>query len=139
MLEQYITKVKRFSATINTNNPYFDFVLSSKIHEFMYDDIFLKNTLFICENPIYDTDEFCDLIIYLLDSFKDNLNSKTGLSLGIHQENNELSKTQFLDNIKEYKITDTLYKKIEYFTTDYSLKNVASIYTLKLVIDIDIE
>ena len=32
-----------------------------------------------------------------------------------------------------------LYKKIEYFTTDYSLKNVASIYTLKLVIDIDIE
>ena len=30
-------------------------------------------------------------------------------------------------------------KKIEYFTTDYSLKNVASIYTLKLVIDIDIE
>ena len=52
---------------------------------------------------------------------------------------NELSKTQFLDHIKEYKITDTLYKKIEYFTTDYSLKNVASIYTLKLVIDIDIE
>ena len=138
MLEQYITKVKRFSATINTNNPYFDFVLSSKIHEFMYDDIFLKNTLFICENPIYDTDEFCDLIIYLLDSFKDNLNSKTGLSLGIHQENNFII-MEIIGDLKEYKITDTLYKKIEYFTTDYSLKNVASIYTLKLVIDIDIE
>ena len=136
MLEQYITKVKRFSATINTNNPYFDFVLSSKIHEFMYDDIFLKNTLFICENPIYDTNEFCDLIIYLLDSFKDNLNSKTGLSLGIHQENNFII-MEIIGDLKEYIITDTLYKKIEYFTTDYSLKNVASIYTLKLVIDIE--
>ena len=89
-------------------------------------------------NPIYDTDEFCDLIIYLLDSFKDNLNSKTGLSLGIHQENNFII-MEIIGDLKEYKITDTLYKKIEYFTTDYSLKNVASIYTLKLVIDIDIE
>lgn len=46
---------------------------------------------------------------------------------------------EIIGDLKEYKITDTLYKKIEYFTTDYSLKNVASIYTLKLVIDIDIE
>lgn len=84
------------------------------------------------------SDEFCDLIIYLLDSFKDNLNSKTGLSLGIHQENNFII-MEIIGDLKEYKITDTLYKKIEYFTTDYSLKNVASIYTLKLVIDIDIE
>ena len=37
---------------------------------------------------------------------------------------------------KEYKVTDGLYKKIKYFTTDYSLKNVESIYTLKLIIDI---
>lgn len=135
MLEQYISKVKRFSTAINTNNPYFDFVLSSKIHEFMYDDIFLKNTLFICENPIYDTNEFCDLIIYLLDSFKDNLNSKIGLSLGIHQENNFII-VEMIGDLKEYKVTDGLYKKIKYFTTDYSLKNVESIYTLKLIIDI---
>ena len=133
MLEQYISKVKRFSTAINTNNPYFDFVLSSKIHEFMYDDIFLKNTLFICENPIYDTNEFCDLIIYLLDSFKDNLNSKIGLSLGIHQENNFII-VEMIGDLKEYKVTDGLYKKIKYFTTDYSLKNVESIYTLKLII-----
>lgn len=69
MLEQYIKKVKRFSTAINTNNPYFDFVLSSKMNEYMYEDIFLKNTLFICENDIYDNKEFCDLILYLLDLF----------------------------------------------------------------------
>ena len=40
------------------------------------------------------------------------------------------------DLLKEYKVTDGLYKKIKYFTTDYSLKNVESIYTLKLIIDI---
>ena len=41
-----------------------------------------------------------------------------------------------IGDLKEYKVTDGLYKKIKYFTTDYSLKNVESIYTLKLIIDI---
>lgn len=71
----------------------------------------------------------------MLDSFKDNLNSKIGLSLGIHQENNFII-VEMIGDLKEYKVTDGLYKKIKYFTTDYSLKNVESIYTLKLIIDI---
>lgn len=135
MLEQYIKKVKRFSTAINTNNPYFDFVLSSKMNEYMYEDIFLKNTLFICENDIYDNKEFCDLILYLLDLFKTNLKSKKGLSLGIHEESGFVV-IELIGTLYSFEITDKLYKKIEYFKADYSLNNVEDIYTLKLIVEI---
>lgn len=135
MIDQYIKKVKKFSSTINTNNPYFDFVLSTKINEFMYEDIYIKNTLFIFENPIYDSKEFCNLIIYLLDLFKENLRSKDGLSLGIQQENNFIV-IELIGDLNTFEITEELYKKIEYFKADYSLKNIEDIYTLKLIIEI---
>ena len=105
MLDQYIKKVKKFSSTINTNNPYFDFVLSAKINEFMYEDIYIKNTLFIFENPIYDSKEFCNLIIYLLDLFKENLRSKDGLSLGIQQENDFIV-IELIGDLNTFEITD---------------------------------
>lgn len=135
MIDQYIKKVKKFSSTINTNNPYFDFVLSTKINEFMYEDIYIKNTLFIFENPIYDSKEFCNLIIYLLDLFKENLRLKDGLSLGIQQENNFIV-IELIGDLNTFEITEELYKKIEYFKADYSLKNIEDIYTLKLIIEI---
>lgn len=138
MIDQYIKKVKKFSSSINTNNPYFDFVLNAKINEYIYEDIYLKNTIFIFSDPIYDSKEFCGLITHLLDLFKEQLKLKNSLSLGIHQENDFVI-IELIGELYNFEITDELYKQIEYFKADYSLQNVEDIYTLKLVIEIQNE
>lgn len=72
-IDQYIKKVKSFDSIITTGNPYFDFVISRKINELTFQDIYVKKTIFICKHNIYNDKDFCDLIlkiIYIRDEFR---------------------------------------------------------------------
>lgn len=134
---QYIKKVKRFDTVITTDNPYFDFVISRKINEYIFEDIYVKSTIFIFENDIFNNKYFCDLILLSLDSFKVNLNNKNELSLDIKQE------TKFVIveiigklAIQDFKISDNVFELIDKLNADYSLKNIKNIFTLKLIVEI---
>lgn len=135
--EEYIKKVKKIGSIINTNNPYFDFVIGRKISDFAFEDIYLKNTLFIFENDIYNDKRFCDLIISILDMYRERLNEKKELSLGIYQETNfvVIEVIGKLD-VPELKINDYILDLIEEHKADYSLKKIGSIYTIKVIIEI---
>ena len=135
VLDQYIKKVKKFSSVVNTNNPYFDFVLNAKIGEYTYEDIYLKTTLFIFENDIYNNIKFCELLLNILDLFKRQLKITKGFSLGIHQENSFVM-IEVIGELTSLELSEEILKYFKCFNLDYSINNIEDIYTLKLIIEL---
>lgn len=134
-LEKYINNTKKLSPIINTNNPYFDFVISKKITEYKQENIFLKTTLFMFENDLFNNKIFCDLITEILDVFKSKLIDDKYLSLEILQETSNII-IKFTGVLKNMKIDEELLKKIKYFSNDFSIDDINKIYILKIVIEI---
>lgn len=135
MLDQYIKKVKKFSSVVNTNNPYFDFMINAKMSEYIYEDIYLKTTLFIFENEIFNNVKFCELVLNILDLFKEHLETNKGFSLGIHQENSFIM-IEVMGELTSLELSEEIFKYFKYFNLDYSINNVENIYTLKLIIEL---
>lgn len=135
LTDQYINKVKKFDVLINTNNPYLDFVLSRKINEYAFENIIIKNTIFIFENEMYDNKYFCDLIILILDTFKKHLDNKKEISLDIDQENDFIIvKVTGKLCIKELEINNEIQRLIDILDADYSLSKINDIFTLKFIV-----
>ena len=135
--DQYIKKVKSFNSMITTNNPYFDFIISRKINELIFQDIYVKKTIFISQNDIYNNKNFCDLILKIIYIFEINLDNSKELNLGISQESNfVLIEVIGRLTTNNFKISDEINNLIKLFNADFTLNNTKEIVTLKLIIEI---
>lgn len=137
IIDQHINKINKFDTLINTNNPYFDFVLSRKTNEYAFENIIIKKTIFIFENKIYNNKYFCKLLLLILDTFKKYLDNKKELSLDIEQENNFIIvKVIGKLSIEEFEITNEMHKLLDILYADYSLSNINNIFTFKFMIEL---
>ena len=135
--DQYIKKVKSFNSMITTNNPYFDFIISRKINELIFQDIYVKKTIFISQNDIYNNKNFCDLILKIIYIFEINLDNSKKLNHGISQESNfVLIEVIGRLTTNNFKISDEINNLIKLFNADFTLNNTKEIVTLKLIIEI---
>lgn len=82
-LDDYITRMKQYRTYVDTENPYFNFVLNNKIHDLQKQQLYLICNICIRESNIYDCSAFCNLLVDLIDEIALTLKKETDIQLSI--------------------------------------------------------
>ena len=99
LIDDYIKKYDKFKILINTNNPYFDFLLNQELNALLKEKIDVNTLISISQNDFYLNKEYMEYIILIINTFKVmtkkiavNIQEVEGnnlLNLSITRKNNE--------------------------------------------------
>lgn len=99
LIDDYIKKYDKFKILINTNNPYFDFLLNQELNALLKEKIDVNTLISISQNDYYLNKEYMEYIILIINTFKVmtkkmavNIQEVEGnnlLNLSITRKNNE--------------------------------------------------
>lgn len=70
LIDDYIKKYDKFKILINTNNPYFDFLLNQELNALLKEKIDVNTLISISQNDFYLNKEYMEYIILIFNTFK---------------------------------------------------------------------
>lgn len=132
-LDEYINKTKHLRSHIDTDNPYFNFILNDKISKLQIKHIYLKCTISIQKDEVYDNIEFCNFLTTLIDELVFIASKNIDIQFSI----TDLGEYIFIQLIFESNQIDSIRKTLDLSKDhiDYSIKELEkNCYLLKIVL-----
>ena len=70
LIDEYVKKFDKFRILINTNNPYFDFLINQKLNTILKSQIDVCTTISISKSNYYFDKKYVEYILLLLDIYE---------------------------------------------------------------------
>ena len=86
----YIDTINKFSVFVNTNNPYFDFLVNRKFNECFSKNIICKANIFVAEEYVLEHEDLSTLVCLIIDYLSEIESNDKTINVDIQQEKNML-------------------------------------------------
>lgn len=139
VIKDYIDHINKFSVFINTNNPYFDFIVNRKFNECFSKGFICKANIFVSNEYVLEYDDLSTIVCLILDYFTTLTDADKVINVEIQQENNlivfSFSQLQFSNVTETIKLPEEFYQIVNKRNIVYVIKTTNNILQIKFVWD----
>lgn len=137
VINNYIDTINKFSVFINTNNPYFDFIVNRKFNECFTKNIICKANIFVTGEYALEQEDLSTVICLIIDYLSElNSNDKT-INVDIQQENNLLvcsfCRLNTIDKDETIILPQKFYDIVNERKIIYTIKKIDDLLQIKFI------
>ena len=120
LIDDYIKKYDKFKILINTNNPYFDFLLNQELNALLKEKIDVNTLISISQNDFYLNKEYMEYIILIINTFK-VMTKKIAVNIQEVEGNNLLNLSITRKNNEKLIFNNRFYDLVNYLDAQYTI------------------
>lgn len=132
LIDDYIKKYDKFKILINTNNPYFDFLLNQELNALLKEKIDVNTLISISQNDFYLNKEYMEYIILIINTFK-VMTKKIAVNIQEVQGNNLLNLSITRKNNEKLIFNNRFYDLINYLDAQYTIDYIDDLIVFKSI------
>lgn len=137
VIDNYIDTINKFSVFINTNNPYFDFIVNRKFNECFKKNIICKANIFVAGEYVLEQEDLSTIICLIIDYLSElNGNDRT-INVDIQQETNLLvcsfSRLNSIDKDDTIVLPQKFYDIVDERKITYTIKRIDDLLQIKFI------
>lgn len=132
LIDDYIKKYDKFKILINTNNPYFDFLLNQELNALLKEKIDVNTLISISQNDFYLNKEYMEYIILIINTFK-VMTKKIAVNIQEVGGNNLLNLSITRKNNEKISFNNRFYDLVNYLDAQYTINYIDDLIVLKSI------
>lgn len=132
LIDDYIKKYDKFKILINTNNPYFDFLLNQELNALLKEKIDVNTLISISQNDFYLNKEYMDYIILIFNTFK-VMTKKIAVNIQEVEGNNLLNLSITRKNNEKLIFNNRFYDLVNYLDAQYTIDYIDDLIVFKSI------
>ena len=132
LIDDYIKKYDKFKILINTNNPYFDFLLNQELNALLKEKIDVNTLISISQNDFYLNKEYMEYIILIFNTFK-VMTKKIAVNIQEVEGNNLLNLSITRKNNEKLIFNNRFYDLINYLDAQYTIDYIDDLIVFKSI------
>lgn len=132
LIDDYIKKYDKFKILINTNNPYFDFLLNQELNALLKEKIDVNTLISISQNDFYLNKEYMEYIILIINTFK-VMTKKIAVNIQEVEGNNLLNLSITRKNNEKLIFNNRFYDLINYLDAQYTIDCIDDLIVFKSI------
>lgn len=132
LIDDYIKKYDKFKILINTNNPYFDFLLNQELNALLKEKIDVNTLISISQNDFYLNKEYMEYIILIFNTFK-VMTKKTAVNIQEVEGNNLLNLSITRKNNEKLIFNNRFYDLVNYLDAQYTIDYIDDLIVFKSI------
>lgn len=137
VIMNYIDTINKFSVFINTNNPYFDFLINRKFNECLARNVICKANIFVAGEYVLEHEDLSILICLIIDYLSELQSDDRTINVDIQQENNFLicsfSRLNSINKDETIIFPQNFYDIVNERKMTYTIKKVEDLVLVKFV------
>lgn len=132
LIDDYIKKYDKFKISINTNNPYFDFLLNQELNALLKEKIDVNTLISISQNDFYLNKEYMEYIILIINTFK-VMTKKIAVNIQEVEGNNLLNLSITRKNNEKLIFNNRFYDLVNYLDAQYTIDYIDDLIVFKSI------
>lgn len=132
LIDDYIKKYDKFKILINTNNPYFDFLLNQELNALLKEKIDVNTLISISQNDFYLNKEYMEYIILIINTFK-VMTKKIAINIQEVEGNNLLNLSITRKNNEKLIFNNRFYDLVNYLDAQYTIDYIDDLIVFKSI------
>lgn len=132
LIDDYIKKYDKFKILINTNNPYFDFLLNQELNALLKEKIDVNTLISISQNDFYLNKEYMEYIILIINTFK-VMTKKIAVNIQEVEGNNLLNLSITRKNNETLIFNNRFYDLVNYLDAQYTIDYIDDLIVFKSI------
>lgn len=132
LIDDYIKKYDKFKILINTNNPYFDFLLNQELNALLKEKIDVNTLISISQNDFYLNKEYMEYIILIINTFK-VMSKKIAVNIQEVEGNNLLNLSITRKNNETLIFNNRFYDLVNYLDAQYTIDYIDDLIVFKSI------
>lgn len=132
LIDDYIKKYDKFKILINTNNPYFDFLLNQELNALLKEKIDVNTLISISQNDFYLNKEYMEYIILIINTFK-VMTKKIAVNIQEVEGNNLLNLSITRKNNDKLIFNNRFYDLVNYLDAQYTIDYIDDLIVFKSI------
>ena len=132
LIDDYIKKYDKFKILINTNNPYFDFLLNQELNALLKEKIDVNTLISISQNDFYLNKEYMEYIILIFNTFK-VMTKKIAVNIQEVEGNNLLNLSITRKNNEKLIFNNRFYDLVNYLYAQYTIDYIDDLIVFKSI------
>ena len=132
LIDDYIKKYDKFKILINTNNPYFDFLLNQELNALLKEKIDVNTLISISQNDFYLNKEYMEYIILIINTFKVMI-KKIAVNIQEVEGNNLLNLSINRKNNDKLIFNNRFYDLVNYLDAQYTIDYIDDLIVFKSI------
>lgn len=132
LIAEYMKKFDKFMIIVNTNNPYFDFLINQKINGLLKDKIDVSVIISISQNDFYLGKEYVEYVLLIINTYKD-IAKKITINIQEVDSENILNLTVTKKNNGNIIFENRFYELIDYLDAQYVIDQVDDLIIFKSI------
>lgn len=132
LIDDYIKKYDKFKILINTNNPYFDFLLNQELNALLKEKIDVNTLISISQNDFYLNKEYMEYIILIINTFK-VMTKKIVVNIQEVEGNNLLNLSITRKNNEKLIFNNRFYDLVNYLDAQYTIDYIDDLIVFKSI------
>lgn len=132
LIDDYIKKYDNFKILINTNNPYFDFLLNQELNALLKEKIDVNTLISISQNDFYLNKEYMEYIILIINTFK-VMTKKIAVNIQEVEGNNLLNLSITRKNNEKLIFNNRFYDLVNYLDAQYTIDYIDDLIVFKSI------
>ncbi|WP_270591295.1 hypothetical protein [Faecalibacillus intestinalis] len=132
LIDDYIKKYDKFKILINTNNPYFDFLLNQELNALLKEKIDVNTLISISQNDFYLNKEYMEYIILIINTFKVMI-KKIAVNIQEVEGNNLLNLSITRKNNDKLIFNNRFYDLVNYLDAQYTIDYIDDLIVFKSI------
>lgn len=132
LIDDYIKNYDKFKILINTNNPYFDFLLNQELNALLKEKIDVNTLISISQNDFYLNKEYMEYIILIINTFK-VMTKKIAVNIQEVEGNNLLNLSITRKNNEKLIFNNRFYDLVNYLDAQYTIDYIDDLIVFKSI------
>ena len=132
LIDDYIKKYDKFKILINTNNPYFDFLLNQELNALLKEKIDVNTLISISQNDFYLNKEYMEYIILIFNTFK-VMTKKIAVNIKEEEGKKLLNLLNSRKNNEKLIFNNRFYDLVNYLDAQYTIDYIDDLIVFKSI------
>ena len=130
LIDNYVDKLRKFQLIINTDNPYFDYLINQELNELELRGIDINISVSISNSAYYLNSNYVNYVVSLMEYLKDKVKK---LTINIYEVNNNNIVEIILNEIDDFFIQKNIKDLILLINADYKISKENKMLIFKSV------
>ena len=131
LVDNYVDKLSKFKTFINTDNPYFDYLMNQKISDLDLHGTDINISVSISNSDFYLNKNYTSYVLYLLECLK---NKTEKLTINIYEVNdNNIVEIIISEDMNNFVIKENMKELISAVNAEYKVTNENNMFVFKSI------
>ena len=131
LVDNYVDKLSKFKTFINTDNPYFDYLMNQKISDLDLHGTDINISVSISNSDFYLNKNYTSYVLYLLECLK---NKTEKLTINIYEVNdNNIVEIIISENMNNFVIKENMKELISAINAEYKVTKENNMFVFKSI------